>query len=90
MIFPEGTRHVDGRVHAFHQGFAFLAKKLNRPVIPIAISGMDKMYPRGSKIIDSSCKKVIITIGEPIKMPVGETIEDFVHTVHRWFVDTIQ
>ena len=39
MIFPEGTRSVDGSLGNFKKLFAILSKELNVPVIPVTING---------------------------------------------------
>lgn len=39
VVFPEGTRSVDGNVKRFHKGAFYLAEKLNLDVLPIIIHG---------------------------------------------------
>ena len=39
VIFPEGTRSVDGTMKRFHKGAFFLAEKLNIDILPIVIHG---------------------------------------------------
>ena len=46
MIFPEGGRFTDDKdLHEFFGGFVILAKALKRPVVPVSIFGVDKVYP---------------------------------------------
>ena len=45
IIFPEGGRFTDGTVHDFFGGFAAIAKKIDRPVVPIKIIDVNKVYP---------------------------------------------
>ena len=47
LIFPEGTRSADGQVGDFKSTFAALARELQVPVIPVAISGAYRALPRG-------------------------------------------
>jgi long-chain acyl-CoA synthetase len=49
IIFPEGTRTMDGSLSDFKKTFAILSKELNVPVIPVAIKGAYKALPRGSR-----------------------------------------
>jgi 1-acyl-sn-glycerol-3-phosphate acyltransferase len=69
LIFPEGTRSSDGKIGTFLPGFALLAKKLNRPVIPITMTNMHKLYPKNTWLIDSDNHHVTITIGKPLHCP---------------------
>ncbi len=48
-IYPEGTRSTDGAVHRGRTGVARLAMQCGVPVIPVGISGTDRVQPRGSR-----------------------------------------
>lgn len=50
-VFPEGTRSIDGKLLPFKKGAFFLAEATGAPVIPIVISGTERMMPRGSQRI---------------------------------------
>ncbi len=50
MIFPEGTRTLDGKLGDFKKTFAILSKELNVPVVPVAINGAFNALPSGSCI----------------------------------------
>jgi 1-acyl-sn-glycerol-3-phosphate acyltransferase len=89
LIFPEGTRYDDGQIHQFYSGFALLAQKLGRPVIPVVISGLHKAFPKKSLVIDSSGAPVKINIGKPIFYTDSTTTEDFVKQVQTYFEQTI-
>lgn len=39
VIFPEGTRSLDGTIKRFHKGAFFLAEKLNLEILPVIIHG---------------------------------------------------
>lgn len=47
LIFPEGTRSVEGQLGDFRGTFAHLAAELAVPVVPVAIRGAWKALPRG-------------------------------------------
>jgi len=47
-IFPEGTRSHNGQVKDFKLGAFNLAKKLNLPILPIAINGTTNALPKHS------------------------------------------
>lgn len=63
-IYPEGERAFDGELHAFKKGAAILATELNMPIVPIAIDGLQNVWPRNSWKIRPA--KVKVTIGKPI------------------------
>ncbi len=49
MIFPEGSRTHDGSIQPFKRGVALLVKRAKCPVIPVAIEGAHKAWPREKK-----------------------------------------
>ena len=48
IIFAEGTRSRDGRLQPFKRGPFYLAMETGAPIIPVAISGTEKMMRKGS------------------------------------------
>jgi len=66
LIFPEGTRSVDGTLGEAQAGVGLIAHKTTRPVIPIFLSGTQNVLPRGSKMLRSA--KVSLHFGKPIDM----------------------
>ncbi len=62
-IYPEGERAFDGELHNFKKGAAILAAELDLPIVPVAIDGLYKVWPRKSWRIRPA--KVKITIGKP-------------------------
>jgi 1-acyl-sn-glycerol-3-phosphate acyltransferase len=86
LMFPEGTRYSDGKVHDFLPGFAVLAKKLNRPVIPVAIHESHKIFPKNSFLIDPRAADIKIEVGQPLNLQENESEKEFVERVRGWFV----
>ena len=70
VIFPEGTRSVDGRLQPFKEGGFMLAVKSERPVVPIAIKGSHKILKKGSFIAHPGV--VEVEIGPVIKVTKDE------------------
>jgi 1-acyl-sn-glycerol-3-phosphate acyltransferase len=58
LVYPEGTRSRDGRLSTFKKGPFFLAQQTNAPIIPIAISGTEKMMRKGSAAITPGVARV--------------------------------
>ncbi len=46
LIFPEGTRTLDGEVARLKPGFSALAKRARVPLLPIGIDGAYQAWPR--------------------------------------------
>lgn len=65
VIFPEGTRSTDGKVHDFKRGAFQIAFDLELPVVPLSLVGPFELYPRGAKLIKPGvrCKLVV---GKPV------------------------
>lgn len=64
IIFPEGTRSRDGRLHPFKTGAIMLAIKAGVPVVPIGINGTYSILPKGKLLAGSG--EVVIRVGAPI------------------------
>lgn len=57
MIFPEGTRSKDGKVHKGHSGAGLISARSGKPIIPVGIVFGEKLRFR---------TKVTIIYGKPI------------------------
>ncbi len=51
VVFPEGSRSLDGKMHRFLKGAFRVALDLNLPIVPITLNGPYHVMPIGSKII---------------------------------------
>ena len=49
-IYPEGTRSRDGRLYKGRTGVAWLALAAGCPVVPVALTGTDRLQPVGSRL----------------------------------------
>ncbi len=47
LIFPEGTRSLDGKLRRFRRGGFFLAVGAGAPILPISIRGTFELMPKG-------------------------------------------
>lgn len=47
LIFPEGTRSVDGEIHRFHKGAFLLAETLKLDIVPLLIHGAGDTVTKG-------------------------------------------
>lgn len=68
VLFPEGTRSCDGRVHEFKPGVEVLARAGWR-IVPVGIAGAAQVLPKGARVPRRS--PVVVTIGEPVTFDPG-------------------
>ncbi len=47
LVFPEGTRSLDGRLQPLRRGGFFLALEARAPIVPVAIDGAFEIMPKG-------------------------------------------
>jgi 1-acyl-sn-glycerol-3-phosphate acyltransferase len=47
LIFPEGTRSLDGRLLAFRPGPFTIAIEAQKPIVPITVHGTRELMPKG-------------------------------------------
>jgi 1-acyl-sn-glycerol-3-phosphate acyltransferase len=73
LVYPEGTRSPDGRLQRFKKGVFVMALKAAAPIVPISISGSNKIMPKGRFVMRPG--GVRITLHEPVPTE-GFTVED--------------
>ncbi len=64
VIFPEGTRSLDGKLQLFKKGGFHLAIKSKRPIVPVSISGAFAILPKKGFRVRPQLVKVYV--GEPV------------------------
>jgi len=70
LMFPEGTRSVDGRLQAFRKGAFATAVHENVPVLPIAVCGTEAILRKGSLDVLRGQRTVVgVRVGDPIAPP---------------------
>ena len=50
FVFPEGTRSPDGGLQEAQDGVAVLAIRTGAPIVPLAIAGSNRVWPKGQKL----------------------------------------
>ncbi|MDD5502616.1 MAG: lysophospholipid acyltransferase family protein [Candidatus Thermoplasmatota archaeon] len=73
LIFPEGTRSCDGKLHEFKRGGFFLAIAAQASIIPITIKGTFEIMPKGK--IFTRRGKIKVTFHAPVET-AGKTAAD--------------
>ncbi len=77
LIFPEGTRSVDGWAQPFKLAPAFIAFHAKVPVVPVSIRGSFAAMPRGRNWPVPGRRPVTVRYGEPLRAREGETVRHF-------------
>jgi 1-acyl-sn-glycerol-3-phosphate acyltransferase len=75
LVYPEGTRSLDGRLSTFKKGPFFLADQTQAPIIPIALSGTQTMMRKGSYAISPGVARIqLLPPIEPSKFETREQL----------------
>ena len=64
MVFAEGTRSPDGRIHEFKKGGFVTAVRRKIPILPVTVNGSRRILPKGSLAFKPG--KIQVVIGNPI------------------------
>lgn len=91
FLFPEGTRAMGDDLGEFKKGAALLALENNVPVVPLYLSGLQAIRPKGSREVRRGNAGVDVL--EPIRFSPGsdaaaatELLQQRMNAVHRRYV----
>jgi long-chain acyl-CoA synthetase len=65
LMFPEGERSVSGKMLPFKSGLGIMVKELGLAVVPVHISGLEYVLPRGAGWPRRG--RVRVAFGEPLR-----------------------
>jgi 1-acyl-sn-glycerol-3-phosphate acyltransferase len=82
IIFPEGTRTLDGKMNRFKSGSLKIPLRAGAPVVPVTICGTFNIMPKNTFGVKPH--PVVMHIGKPIES-AGLQVSDF-----RKFVDRVE
>jgi 1-acyl-sn-glycerol-3-phosphate acyltransferase len=87
LVFPEGTRSLDGRLSMFKKGPFYLAQETQAPIVPIAISGTQTMMRKGSAAITPGLARVqLLPVIEPSQFA---TRDELIAAVRRAIAEAL-
>jgi long-chain acyl-CoA synthetase len=66
LIFPEGKRTLDGQMNRFMPGVGMIASKLDVPVVPVRLDGLDKVLHTKMKFPKRG--PVRVAFGTPMRL----------------------
>jgi len=79
ILFPEGTRSKDGKIHDFKRGVSIFAERTQTPILYLYLEGNGELWPKGA--IFAKPGKLIIHVG-PVKQPAP--IEEIYADYRKW------
>ena len=90
LIFPEGTRSRDGKIHPFKKGGFVMAVDSGVPIVPIVLTGTSSIMAKGSFRINPG--NVSMIVHQPIQTSVytRETKEALMERVRRVICDGLE
>ncbi len=74
VMFPEGTRSRTGGLTKGHPGTAIIAIRSGAPVLPVAVTGSEKIGWPWIFLRPLSVPHIKVTIGEPFHLPEYERV----------------
>jgi long-chain acyl-CoA synthetase len=80
LIFPEGERHAGGAIGPFRPGIGMIASKLEVPVVPVRLEGLDKVLAPSARMATPG--RVRVAFGAPIRLS-GEDYEALARQVEE-------
>jgi 1-acyl-sn-glycerol-3-phosphate acyltransferase len=73
LIYPEGTRSLDGRLQRFKKGAVVMAINAGVPIVPMVCSGAHRIMEKRSLVIHPG--EIVVEFLDPIES-VGYSIEE--------------
>lgn len=73
ILFPEGTRAVDGNLKQFKSFIGILGSELTIPIVPAYIQGAFECWPKGQKMPKRG--RIRLAFGKPIMMTASDKAE---------------
>ena len=66
LIFPEGERRTTGAIKPFRGGIGMIGARLDVPIVPVRLDGVDRILPTGSSFIRPG--RVRVAFGAPLRL----------------------
>ncbi len=83
LFFAEGKRSLDGKLQPFKKGAFLIALKAGVPIIPISISGSEKIMPPKTFRINPGQVKVVIGNAIPVQNYRIRHISDLMNDAYQ-------
>jgi len=82
IIFPEGTRSVDGTMKPFRSGLYHLARRhADIDLVPVCLENLNRLLPKGEILpVPLVCAA---TFGRPVRLAAAEPRDAFLERAHK-------
>lgn len=91
VVFPEGTRSVDGTIGRFHKGAFYLAENLNLDILPIVIHGAAHTMTKGFFYLKNGQLTLnILKRIKPDDTSFGVTYQERSKKIRRYFIEQLE
>lgn len=80
LIFPEGVRSASGDMKPFRPGIGMIGARLDLPIVPIRIDGVDRILPTGASWAKPG--RVSVSFGAPMRLS-GDNYPDLAAQVEK-------
>ena len=81
VVFAEGTRSLTGEIQPFKRGAFRLATKVRYPIVPVSISGSNKIMPKGTYKLNPGT--IYLHFDKPIPTEGIKTRKDEIELMNR-------
>lgn len=85
VIFPEGTRTLDGKIGRFHRGAFLTARELGMDVLPLLIRGFHEALPKHDFFL--RFHPLTLEIGKRVQVPEDADIAAFTRDMRHFYVE---
>jgi len=77
MLFPEGTRSVDGVMRPFKEGAFLMAKESDVPILPIVLDGNYLSLPKNGLMLKQSSNIIVKALPViPVEIVREKTVKE--------------
>ena len=90
LIFPEGTRSLDGRLGEFKRGGFNLALKSGCDIVPVAISNSYRILPKDRLRINRTPLSICFGRPIPVRGYTKKTMPDLMDRVRRAMIEQME
>ena len=91
MMFPEGTRSIDGKLKSFKHGAFTLAQRVGAPILPIVVQGTVNALPKRSLLLRGAQKFRIRILDEiPYATFADKPVETLIKEVREIMSEALE
>ena len=89
MMFPEGTRSVDGKLKSFKHGAFTLALRAQAPILPIVVQGTSRALPKRGFVLRGR-HDIRVRVLDEMAPEAGETSEQLTARVRERIAEELE